>query len=60
MNKKQTLADMEEGLAGFAGTASTCTGCSSSVLIPRDDKKTLSDTVRFAKKKMLDSVQFLV
>ena len=59
MNKKQTLADMEEGLAGFARYGIDVHGMFV-FGFDSDDKKTLSDTVRFAKKKMLDSVQFLV
>ncbi len=59
MNKKQTVADMEEGLAGFARYGIDVHGMFV-FGFDSDDKKTLSDTVRFAKKKMLDSVQFLV
>lgn len=59
MNKKQTLADMEEGLGGFARFGIDVHGMFV-FGFDSDDRKTLSDTVRFAKKKMLDSVQFLV
>ncbi len=59
MNKKQTIDDMEEGLAGFARFGIDVHG----MFIfgfDTDTKKSLRDTVTFAKRHMLDSVQFLV
>jgi radical SAM superfamily enzyme YgiQ (UPF0313 family) len=59
MNKRQTVADMEAGLAGFAQFGIDVHGMFV-MGFDTDDKKTLKDTVAFAKKKMLDSVQFLI
>jgi radical SAM superfamily enzyme YgiQ (UPF0313 family) len=59
MNKRQTVADMEAGLAGFARFGIDVHGMFV-FGFDTDDRKTLSATVRFAKKKMLDSVQFLI
>ena len=59
MNKKHTLADMEEGLEGFSRFGIKVHGMF--VLgFDSDDRKSLNETIRFAKKKMLNSVQFLV
>ncbi len=59
MNKKQTVADMEEGLAGFSKFGIDVHGMFV-FGFDTDDKKTLAKTVAFAKRKMLDTVQFLI
>lgn len=59
MNKKQTMQDMEEGLAGFSRFGIDVHG----MFIfgfDTDTKKSLRDTVTFAKRHLLDSVQFLL
>jgi radical SAM superfamily enzyme YgiQ (UPF0313 family) len=59
MNKKQTMDDMEEGLSGFAESGIDVHG----MFIfgfDTDTKKSLRETVTFAKRHTLDSVQFLV
>ena len=59
MNKKQTMDDMEEGLSGFAKFGIDVHGMF--ILgFDTDTKKSLRDTVTFAKRHLLDSVQFLV
>ena len=59
MQKKQTLADMEEGLRGFKGHKIDVHGMFV-FGFDHDDEKTFSETVKFAKRNDIDSVQFLI
>ena len=59
MNKMQTLQDMEEGLRGFKEYGIDVHGMF--VLgFDEDDEKTFAETIRFARKNAIDTVQFLI
>jgi len=59
MNKSQTLEDMEEGLRGFREFGISVHGMFV-FGFDQDEEKTFKETVRFARKNAVDSVQFLI
>jgi len=59
MQKKQTLEDMEEGLRGFKEHKIDVHGMFV-FGFDHDDEKTFNETVKFAKRNAIDSVQFLI
>ncbi len=59
MKKQQTLKDMEEGLSGFKKFGISVHGMFV-FGFDDDDEKSLKETVKFAKRHAIDSVQFLI
>ena len=59
MQKKQTRADMEEGLRGFREHKISVHGMFV-FGFDQDDEKTFSENMKFAKRNAIDSVQFLI
>jgi radical SAM superfamily enzyme YgiQ (UPF0313 family) len=59
MKKKQTLEDMEDGLRGFREFGISVHGMFV-FGFDQDEEKTFKETVKFARRNAIDSVQFLI